>query len=175
MGLLGRRDPRRVFDGPDFTVTSVLFEPPRLSLLPWVVEDSSRGLWAVRFPGCDPAVFRDSELLDCRIVERAPDVGDGGDRGLAARIMANPAAVSRANAAGKGRCLGLSVVLAVRSGEEGVARLEIPVITREVRRDSPAFESLSGYAGEIKGRMDVVIERGAAGPGGAESEGWAQG
>lgn len=167
MGLFGHKDPQKVFNGPEFTVTSVLFEPPRLSMLPWVVEDASRGLWAVRFPGCEPAVFCDADLLACQIVERAPEP-EGNNRDLAARIMANPAAVSRGNAAEKGCCLGLSVVLAVRSGAEGVARLEIPIITREVSRDSLAFKSLSGYAEELKGSMDAVIARGAAKSGGAE-------
>lgn len=54
------------------------------------------------------------------------------------------------NAAKRNMCLGMGVVVAVQTGKRRGFKLEIPVMTDEVKRDSSLYKSYRNVAEKIK-------------------------
>lgn len=156
MGIFGTRDVPALFRGMGFNATRTIIDPPRIAMLPSVFVDDPARRWAVRMPGSEPVIFSFDDIVDCRIVEREPAApGDrtGGD--LLQRILANPARVSRDNAARRGDvCLGLGVAVFVRTGPDEVSTLQIPVLTAELKRSSRSFEQARSLAERLKAAFD---------------------
>lgn len=148
MGLFPKKSTDvNVLAGKGFTVTKVLLDPPRMSLLPAIYLDEPARRWAVRFPGAQPAVFDFADVLEAHVVE----VEDGSsasqsDRERAWQIISNPARVSRANAARKGFSFGVGVVVAVETAGKGRSYLQIPVFMGERKRTSSSFQKVAGVA-----------------------------
>ena len=164
MGLFGKKDPSRYFEGMDFTVTDTIYEPPFATMLPTVYRDAGRGAWAVRYPGAEPKIFSDADVLSCEIIdddgsaaaELAKEKRSLGD------MVANPMLFSRANAAKqKNMCFGLGVAVRV-AGVDG-AVLSLPLITRPTRRDAVVFTELLHAARSIKETFDEMGGKGNAG------------
>lgn len=53
-------------------------------------------------------------------------------------------------------CLGMGVVVAVQTGKDEVSKLEIPVMTDEVKRDSSLYKSYLNVAEKIKAEFDAM-------------------
>lgn len=157
MGFFRRSDPQQAFEGTGFTITETIFTPPPLSLLPTIYADDASDQWAVRLPGQRPSIFKNDDMLQCSIVEREPTNQEGlSRRERAWNVLSNPSAVSRENAARKGSCLGLSVIVWVRTPNEGMGSIELPIVTREMPRDSSLFVRLQDYAQQLKRRFDAL-------------------
>ncbi len=77
-------------------------------------------------------------------------------REFAQRILANPAKAAKINAAKRNMCLGMGVVVAVQTGKDEVSKLEIPVMTDEVKRDSSLYKSYRNVAEMIKAEFDAM-------------------
>lgn len=174
MGFFGKRDVASELEKRGFHVTATLFDPPALSMLPSIYQDLPARMWAVRYPGAEPVTFSFDDILECEIVEAKPrgDAGEGqSGSALLQQILSNPARVSRENAARKGSvCLGLGVVVAVRTPAGEISQLQIPVLTREMKRDTRAFAQMRELAERIKAEFDgMVAQQGEGADNAAES------
>jgi hypothetical protein len=150
---------QRHFEGMDFNVTKVLFEGAPLSMEPSVYLDETSRRWAVRMPGSAPRVFDYGDVLACEVAEVQPPAEEAGGQRLRS-LLVNPTRSARANAAKRGYCLGMGVVVAVRAPEAagGTARLQLPVLTREVKRTSPIYQRMLQYAQQLKDTFDAMTE-----------------
>ena len=151
---------QKLFEGTGFTVTKVVYEAAPLALEPTVCLDEPLRRWAVRYPGASPRIFSYDDVFACEIVEAKPkeDVGTNADR--LKELLKNPARATQDNAAKHGYCLGMGVVVAVRSddAEGGVGHLQLPVITRATKRDSVPFRRMVEYAERLKATFDAMRE-----------------
>lgn len=163
MGIIFKKDPQRFFEAYDFTVTRTICEPPALSLLPAIYQDERSGRWSVRFRGAEPTFFSYADVLSCHVVEMgaASEKGVLTRRERLAQVISNPAQASRANAMRRNACLGLGVVVEVRT-EGGVARLEIPVISQVLRRDSTLYRRMVQSAENLKAEFDAMANAATA-------------
>lgn len=155
--MFTKKEPQRLFDEYDFTVTKTIFDPPALSLLPAIYQDEISGCWSVRYRGAEPSIFAYADVLDCRIVEKGVDSGakELTPRERLAQIISNPARASRANAARRNLSPGLGVVVAVRT-KEGVAKLEIPIGGQGLSRDSALYNRMLQLAANLKSEFDAM-------------------
>lgn len=158
MGIFSGHDPQRYFDGTSFVVSRTLFSPPALSMLPAVYVDDDAREWAVRLPGAQPRILGFSEILGAEVVE---DDGEQERHELETagrtrfqKTLLNPQAVSKANAAAKGKmCFGLGVAVAVRGAE---VPLQITLTTHAMRKDSAAYAQLRDAAEGLKHDFDEM-------------------
>ncbi len=151
MGLFGKNDPQKTYDAFGFTVTKTLFDPPAATMMPCVYADEPALRWSVKYPLVNPTFFEYSDILACEVVEdkakSVPALQSG--KGRFASIVSNPDKVSRLNAEARGMCFGLAVIVVMTSGEKQV-KLQLPVITRKVRKGSSTYESGLRYAEELR-------------------------
>ena len=93
---------------------------------------------AVHQRGGEPKIFDYADVLQCEVAEAGdPEAEEvASKQEFAQRILANPAKAAKINAAKRNMCLGMGVVVAVQTGKDEVSKLEIPVMTDEVKRDS---------------------------------------
>ncbi len=150
---------QRYFEGTDFSVTKALFEGAPLSMEPSVYLDEQARRWAVRLPGSGPRIFSYDDVLACEIAEVQPPAQEDASGGQRLRdLLVNPSRASRANAAKKGYCLGMGVVVAVRAPETegGVAHLQLPLLTCETKRTSSLYQRMLQYGGQIKATFDAM-------------------
>ena len=87
------------------------------------------------------------------------DVPELSKRELAQQILINPAQATKNNAAKRNMCLGMGVVVAVQTGKDEVSKLEIPVMTDEVKRDSNLYKSYRNVAEKIKAEVHRVAKQ----------------
>ena len=161
MGIFDK-DPQRHFEGMSFTVTRTLFDPPALSMLPAVYVDDGAQLWAVRLPSARPRILRFSDIVRAEVVE---DDGEQDRQRLAeagrkrlAKTLLNPNAISKANAAKKGRRgFGLGVAVAVRNSD---APIQITFVTRAIRKDSAAYAQLHAAAESLRLEFEEMAKKG---------------
>ncbi len=158
MALFGKKDPQKLFEGHDFTVTKTLFNPPRLTFLPGVYMDEPARRWAVKHPNAEPSFFSFDDVVDCQIVEDdgTKELQELEGAKLAERVLINPAEVSRANAAKRDQCLGMAVVVAVRTPDDEVATLQLPVVTKPVSRKTGMYQRVLEYAEALKHEFDAM-------------------
>ena len=140
MGLFKKKNPQDAFDPDVFTITDTILDPPRFTFLPAIYQDATRRKWAVHQRGGEPKIF-----------DEAPSKQE-----FAQRILANPAKAAKINAAKRNMCLGMGVVVAVQTGKDEVSKLEIPVMTDEVKRDSSLYKSYRNVAEKIKAEFDAM-------------------
>ena len=158
MGLFSRKVPQEAFSALGFTVTDMLFDPPRFTLLPAIYQDADHKKWAVKLPSADPAVFDYADIVQCEVAEsgNAEEAGRVGSREMAHQIIVNPSKAARINAAKRNMCLGMGVVVMVRTGAGEVSKLEIPVMTDEVKRDSALYRSYRAVADELAAKFNAM-------------------
>ena len=151
---------QKVFEGTDFTVTKVIYEAAPLTPEPSVYLDESQRRWAVRFPGASPRIFSYDDVLACEIVEAKPREDSDAKADRLKELLKNPARVTRENAAKHGYCLGMGVVVAVRSHDTkgSIGHLQLPVVTRATKRDSVLFKRMVEYAEQLKAVFDTIRE-----------------
>jgi len=150
---------QKLFKGTDFTVTTPLFEGALLSMEPSVYLDEQAHRWAVCLPGSDPRIFSYEDVLACEIAEAQPPAQEDASGGKRLRsLLVNPTRASQANAAKHDYCLGMGVVVAVRSpeAEGGVAHLQLPLLTRETKRTSALYQRMLQYAQRLKATFNVM-------------------
>ena len=92
-----------------------------------------------------PAIYQDATRRKWAVNQRG-----------AQRILANPAKAAKINAAKRNMCLGMGVVVAVQMGKDEVSKIEIPVMTDEVKRDSNLYKSYRNVAEKIKAEFDAM-------------------
>ena len=159
MSAWGKGKHYRLFEGTGFSVTKVLFEGSPLSMEPSVYLDEPTRRWAVRLPGSAPRIFAYEDVLACEVSEVQPSKEEGvaGSQRLRS-LLVDPARASQANAAKKGYCLGMGVVVAVRApeAEGGVAHLQLPLLTRATKRTSSLYQRMLQYGGQIKATFDAM-------------------
>ena len=143
MGLFKKKNPQDAFDPDVFTITDTILDPPRFTFLPAIYQDATRRKWAV---------------LQCEVAEAGDPEADEAvsKQEFAQRILANPAKAAKINAAKRNMCLGMGVVVAVQTGKDEVSKLEIPVMTDEVKRDSSLYKSYRNVAEKIKAEFDAM-------------------
>lgn len=157
MALFGKKDPQRFFEGTDFVVSEVLYEPPALVPAPSIYLDAPHRRWAVRLPGAEPHVYSYDDVAACAITDddgsiEREKLGGGGTLG---DFVANPMRVSRANAAKKGTtCFVLGVVVALRDSE---ATIQLPYITRATPKASAVYRELRKDADHVKATFDAMV------------------
>lgn len=160
MGLFSKPDPQKFFDTKTFTVTRTLFDPPRITLLPAIYLDEPRKKWAVKFRGTTPGIFAYADIAQCEVVEAgdSKEASEVSNVDFASEIITNPARATRLNAAKRDMCLGLGVVVLVNTpeAENPISKLEIPLFSGEVKRDSKAYQSLRESAETIKAEFDKM-------------------
>ena len=158
MGLFKKKNPQDAFDPGVFTITDTILDPPRFTFLPAIYQDATRRKWAVHQRGATPRIFDYADVLQCEIVETGnpEDVPELSNRELAQQILINPAKAAKINAAKRNMCLGMGVVVAVQTGKDEVSKLEIPVMTDEVKRDSNLYKSYRNVAEKIKAEFDAM-------------------
>lgn len=151
MGLFGKDDPQRIFDAYGFTVSDVLLDPPRLTFLPSIYQDASAHRWAVKYRGAGPVIFDYADVLDAQVVEAGDAEAEErpAKREMAQRILLNPAKATRQAAAKHNMCLGMGVCLMVKTEADEVSKLEIPVMTNEVKRRSALYGSYRALADKL--------------------------
>lgn len=161
MGLFSKKVPQQAFDALGFTITDTLLDPPRFTFLPSIYQDAEHAKWAVKYRGAEPAVFGYADILQCEVVEsgNAEEAGKVSNQEMAHQIIANPSKAVRINAAKRDMCLGMGVVVAVRTGEGEVSKLEIPVMTDEVKRDSALYRSYRSVAEDLAGKFNAMMEQ----------------
>ncbi|MDO4436428.1 MAG: hypothetical protein Q4B77_00500 [Coriobacteriaceae bacterium] len=150
MGLFAKKDPQKLFEGTDFTVTRVLLDPPRMAPLPAVYLDEPAQRWAVKMPAAAPAIFAFSDIVECAVVESgdAETTEDIDRREFAQAIISSPARATRVNAARRGYCLGMGVAIGVKT-EQGVSVLQIPLANQELKKTSTLYKRTREGAEEI--------------------------
>lgn len=163
MGLFGKRNPQDIFAPYGFTVTKTVLDPPRFTFLPAIYQDDSSRKWAVKYRGADPAIFSYADVLECEVVESGNvDEANAVDkREMAQQIIANPSRAARINAAKRNMCLGMGVVVMVQTGKDETSRLEIPIMTGEVKRESSMYRRYRAAAEELQRVFESMRESGA--------------
>ena len=158
MGLFKKKNPQDAFDPGVFTITDTILDPPRFTFLPAIYQDATRRKWAVHQRGAQPKIFDYAEVLQCEVAEAGDPEADEtpSKQEFAQRILANPAKAAKTNAAKRNMCLGMGVVVAVQTGKDEVSKLEIPVMTDEVKRDSSLYKSYRNVAEKIKAEFDAM-------------------
>ena len=148
MGLFKKKNPQDAFDPDVFTITDTILDPPRFTFLPAIYQDATRRKWAVHQRGGEPKIFDYADVLQCEVAEAGDPEADEAvsKQEFAQRILANPAKAAKMNAAKRNMCLGMGVVVAVQTGKDEVSKLEIPVMTDEVKRDSSLYKSYRNVA-----------------------------
>lgn len=113
---------------------------------------------AVHQRGGEPKIFDYADVLQCEVAEAGdPEAEEAvSKQEFAQRILANPAKAAKINAAKRNMCLGMGVVVAVQTGKDEVSKLEIPVMTDEVKRDSSLYKSYRNVAEKIKAEFDAM-------------------
>ena len=108
--------------------------------------------------GGEPKIFDYADVLQCEVAEAGdPEAEEAvSKQEFAQRILANPAKAAKINAAKRNMCLGMGVVVAVQTGKDEVSKLEIPVMTDEVKRDSSLYKSYRNVAEKIKAEFDAM-------------------
>ncbi|MEE0262739.1 MAG: hypothetical protein UDU69_03905, partial [Collinsella sp.] len=158
MGLFKKKNPQDAFDPDVFTITDTILDPPRFTFLPAIYQDATRRKWAVHQRGGEPKIFDYADVLQCEVAEAGdPEAEEAvSKQEFAQRILANPAKAAKINAAKRNMCLGMGVVVAVQTGKDEVSKLEIPVMTDEVKRDSSLYKSYRNVAEKIKAEFDAM-------------------
>ena len=158
MGLFKKKNPQDAFDPGVFTITDTILDPPRFTFLPAIYQDATRRKWAVHQRGAQPKIFDYAGVLQCEVAEAGDPEADEtpSKQEFAQRILANPAKAAKINAAKRNMCLGMGVVVAVQTGKDEVSKLEIPVMTDEVKRDSNLYKSYRNVAEKIKAEFDAM-------------------
>lgn len=158
MGLFKKKNPQDAFDSGVFTITDTILDPPRFTFLPAIYQDATRRKWAVHQRGAQPKIFDYADVLQCEVAEAGDPEADEtpSKQEFAQRILANPAKAAKINAAKRNMCLGMGVVVAVQTGKDEVSKLEIPVMTDEVKRDSSLYKSYRNVAEKIKAEFDAM-------------------
>ena len=158
MGLFKKKNPQDAFDPDVFTITDTILDPPRFTFLPAIYQDATRRKWAVHQRGAQPKIFDYADVLQCEVAEAGdPEAEEAvSKQEFAQRILANPAKAAKINAAKRNMCLGMGVVVAVQTGKDEVSKLEIPVMTDEVKRDSSLYKSYRNVAEKIKAEFDAM-------------------
>lgn len=152
MGLFKKANPQDAFEPYGFTITETVLDPPRMTFLPAIYRDADACRWAVKYRGAEPSIFSYGDILECEVVESG-DVEEAeavDKRDMAQQIIANPARAARINAAKRNMCLGMGVIVAVRTGKDEVAKLQIPIMTGEVKRESPLYRRYRTAAEELQ-------------------------
>ena len=146
MGLFKKKNPQDAFDPDVFTITDTILDPPRFTFLPAIYQDG------------EPKIFDYADVLQCEVAEAGdPEAEEAvSKQEFAQRILANPAKAAKINAAKRNMCLGMGVVVAVQTGKDEVSKLEIPVMTDEVKRDSSLYKSYRNVAEKIKAEFDAM-------------------
>ena len=123
-----------------------------------IYQDATRRKWAVHPRGGEPKIFDYADVLQCEVAEAGDPEADEAvsKQEFAQRILANPAKAAKMNAAKRNMCLGMGVVVAVQTGKDEVFKLEIPVMTDEVKRDSSLYKSYRNVAEKIKAEFDAM-------------------
>ncbi len=158
MGLFKKKNPQDAFDPDVFTITDTILDPPRFTFLPAIYQDATRRKWAVHQRGGEPKIFDYADVLQCEVAEAGdPEAEEvASKQEFAQRILANPAKAAKMNAAKRNMCLGMGVVVAVQTGKDEVSKLEIPVMTDEVKRNSSLYKSYRNIAEKIKAEFDAM-------------------
>ena len=81
---------------------------------------------------------------------------------MAHQTIANPPNATHINAANRDMCWGMCVVVAVRTPTDEVSKLEIPVMTDEVKRDSALYRSYRKVAEDLAGRFEAMRQQARA-------------
>ena len=164
MGLFSKKVPQQAFDALGFTITDTLLDPPRFTFLPAIYQDADHAKWAVKYRGADPSVFDYADIVQCEVAESgsAEEASKVSNQEMAHQIIANPSKAARINAAKRNMCLGMGVVVAVRTAEGEIAKLQIPVMTDEVKRDSALYRSYRAVAEELAGRFEAMRQQAQA-------------
>ncbi len=152
MGLFAKADPQHDFDAYGFTVSDVLFDPPRLTFLPSIYQDAQARRWAVKYRGAEPAFFDYADVLDAQVVESGDaEQDDAPTRSeRAQQIFINPAKATRQAAAKHNMCIGMGVCVMVKTEADEPSRLEIPVMTSEAKRGSGLYRSYRALAENLR-------------------------
>ena len=158
MGLFKKKNPQDAFDPDVFTITDTILDPPRFTFFPAIYQDATRRKWAVHQRGAQPKIFDYADVLQCEVAEAGDPEADEAPtkQEFAQRILVNPAQAAKMNAAKRNMCLGMGVVVAVKTGKDEVSKLEIPVMTDEVKRDSSLYKSYRSVAEKIKAQFDAM-------------------
>lgn len=163
MGLFGKTNPQEIFAPYGFTVSEIVLDPPRFTFLPAIYQDDSSRRWAVKYRGAEPAIFSYADVLECEVVESGSvdDANAINKREMAQQIIANPSRAARINAAKRNMCLGMGVTVMVRTGKDETSRLEIPIMTGEVKRESSIYRRYRAVAEELRQVFESMKESGA--------------
>ena len=144
-------------DNGTFEATRTILAPMPVLGIPEVLVDEARGLWSVRAAGAEqPSIYRCSDIRFCEIFEVEGDQQPEpeGFRALG-DILANPMAVSRANAARRrDRVFGVGVLVEMA---EPVAPVRIGLWARQLKRGSRAYRNVVDSAQKLKRTFDTMI------------------
>ena len=157
MGLFKKKNPQDAFDPDVFTITDTILDPPRFTFLPAIYQDATRRKW----PCISAAASRRfltmrtccSAKWPRRAIRRPRKWSQ--NRNLPS-VSCKSCQAAKINAAKRNMCLGMGVVVAVQTGKDEVSKLEIPVMTDEVKRNSSLYKSYRIVAEKIKAEFDAM-------------------
>lgn len=158
------RDATAKLAAADFHSTKTIFEAPRFSFLPSFYQDEKNKKWAVVLKGMPAAIHSYADIVDCQVIENEAFDSKGADqKALFKKILMNPALVSKANASKNGKyCTSMHVVLQVLAANGEVSTLGVPLVQKEVRRDSSAYEMIKQVAKKMRDDFLAMKEAGQA-------------